>query len=38
MVAAYLLVAAYFALAEMGSQVLPPPEPPALVQASAAAE
>ena len=30
--AAYLLVAAYFALAEAGSRVLPPPAPPALVQ------
>lgn len=35
MVAAYLLLAAYLALAEVGSVVLPPPPPPkpALAQA-----
>jgi hypothetical protein len=32
MVAAYLFLAAYLALAQVGSQVLPPPPPPALAQ------
>lgn len=34
MLAAYLLVAVYFTLAEVGSKVLPPPEPPALARSS----
>jgi hypothetical protein len=32
MVAAFVFVAAYLALAEVGSRVLPPPPKPALVQ------
>jgi hypothetical protein len=34
MVAAYLFLAAYLALAQVGSQVLPPPPQPALAQLS----
>ena len=36
MIAAFVLVAAYLSLAEVGSRVLPPPPKPALVQVQAA--
>lgn len=36
MIAAFVLVAAYLSLAEVGSRVLPPPPKPALVQSAPA--
>lgn len=34
MIAAFVLVAAYLSLAEVGSRMLPPPPKPALVQSA----
>ncbi len=36
MIAAFVLVAAYLSLAEVGSRVLPPPPKPALVESAPA--